>query len=129
MNAEIATINFSRWENALLTRDPTQVAVLYCSTATLLPTMAKELILDQKGIIEYFTFFESFEPTVVMIEEHVELIDNLSYLHCGVYRFTLTIEGEQSDVDARFTMIWQKTDDEWKVLHHHSSRVPVVMSS
>ncbi len=126
MNSTLATANFARWEAALLTREPKNVAALYTGNATLLPTMAKKVITDHDGLMEYFTFFGSFLPTVSMVEEHVIEIAEQSYLHCGVYRFTLTMEGAEQQVDARFTMVWQKIDGEWKIFHHHSSRVPVV---
>jgi uncharacterized protein (TIGR02246 family) len=120
----LSALHFAKWEAALLTRDPEQVALLYADNATLLPTMAENVITDREGVVAYFTFFETFLPTVRMVEEHVTEVTDKSYLHCGVYRFTLTIEGREEMVDARFTMLWQKIHDEWKILHHHSSRVP-----
>jgi uncharacterized protein (TIGR02246 family) len=126
MDSTLASTNFTRWEQALLTRHPKTVAELYADDATLLPTMAHKVITERKGVEQYFTFFESFVPTVSMVEQHVVDISEESYLHCGVYRFTLTIDGKEQEVDARFTMIWKKSGNQWKIFHHHSSRVPIL---
>jgi uncharacterized protein (TIGR02246 family) len=126
MQNSLSTQNFTLWQTALLTRDPEQVADLYTENATLLPTMAQKVMTDRQGIIAYFTFFESFLPSVSMVEEHVIPISDDSYVHCGVYRFQLTRDGKPEEVDARFTMVWEKIGETWKMLHHHSSRIPVV---
>lgn len=116
--------NFARWQDALLSRDPHQVADLYADNATLIPTMFKKMATDRNAIVEYFTFFLSLLPGASMIQEEVIPTSDDSYLHCGVYRFKLTVDGSEQEVDARFTMVWQKVDDEWNILHHHSSRNP-----
>lgn len=126
MNASVAATNFTAWGQALLTREPAKVAALYAENMTLLPTLAAKTISTYDGVIEYFTFFLSLQPSVTMVEEHVDVIDADSYLHCGVYRFALVIDGISQTVDARFSMVWKKTSEEWRLLHHHSSRVPVM---
>lgn len=126
MDQTLASANLARWGAALLTREPKNVAALYVSNATLLPTLAQKVITDREGIETYFTFFDTFSPSLSMVEEHVMPLAPQSYLHCGVYRFKLTIEGAEQNVDARFSMVWQNIDDEWKILHHHSSRIPVL---
>lgn len=118
--------NFARWQHALLTRDPEQVADLYADNATLIPTMFKKMATDRNAIVEYFTFFLSLLPSATMKQEEVIPTSDDCYLHCGVYRFALTVEGEKQEVDARFTMVWQKVGDEWRILHHHSSRNPTL---
>lgn len=127
MDNIITNTNFARWDSALQTGDPLQVAALYNEHLTLLPTMATQVIHDRAGAVAYFTFFGSFHPTVEMMQEHTVPITEDSYLHCGVYRFVVdTPEGKREPLDARFTMLWKKNGDTWEILHHHSSRIPVV---
>lgn len=121
-----SALNFHRWQTALLSRDVSQVADLYAENATLIPTMFKKMATDRKSIEEYFTFFLSLLPSASMIQEEVIPTSDDCYLHCGVYRFALTMDGTEQEVDARFTMVWQRIDDEWKILHHHSSRNPAM---
>ncbi len=126
MDSVVVSANFDLWKTALLSRKPQSVAALYTKNATLLPTMGQKVITNSEGIEAYFTFFLAFLPSVSILEEHVMDIAELSYLHCGMYRFNLTIEGETEQVDARFSIVWQKIHGEWKIFHHHSSRVPDV---
>lgn len=120
----LAAQNFAKWNDALLTGIPSHVADLYAENMTLLPTMAQEIITDRKGVEAYFVFFLQLKPIAAIVEEHTVTITDTSYLHCGMYRFTLTSEGKTQDVDARFSMLWQKHGDEWQIVHHHSSRLP-----
>ncbi len=127
MHEKIAAENFARWDEALKTGDPANVAALYAQNLTLLPTLVKQTIAGREGALKYFTFFGSFHPTVEMVEEHVVSISPDSYLHCGIYSFTLdTPEGSRQPLDSRFSFVWKKRGEIWEVLHHHSSRVPVV---
>lgn len=127
MDTTTARENFARWDAALRTGDPETVAALYEDGSTLLPTMADRTITDRVGAVTYFTFFGSFRPTAEMVEEHVVPIADGCYLHCGVYRFTLDQDGKRVPLDARFSLLWRKgADGVWKILHHHSSRVPVM---
>ncbi len=124
MDSALVATNFSRWEQALLTRDAAKVADLYAENSTLLPTLAQRVITNRAGVLEYFTFFLSFLPRLSMVEEQVRTIAHDHYLHCGVYRFTLTTNGRENDVDARFSMVWKNVGSEWKLFHHHSSQAP-----
>lgn len=125
MDSSSVNTNFARWGDALLTQSAKNVAALYASNAILLPTMGKHVIATNKGVEEYFAFFLTFLPRVSMKDEFVfgERAD--SYVHCGVYRFRLTRDGKEQEVDARFSMLWQKVNGNWMIVHHHSSQVPV----
>ena len=44
----------------------------------------------------------------------------------GIYTFTLGVDG--SKVQARFTYVYKKIGDEWKILSHHSSQLPTKLT-
>ena len=123
-HATCARINFQQWADALLTRDPAHVADLYASNATLLPTMAPQMITDRAGLEAYFATFTSLQPVASILEEEIAETGTDCYLHCGIYRFALTRNGQEDVVDARFSMVWQQIDGVWRILHHHSSQLP-----
>ncbi len=124
MNEAIAAANFSRWNAALLTGDPSKVVDLYADNLTLLPTMQAKTISNCDGAEKYFALFGSFHPTVEILEQFVIPISAESYLHCGVYRFMVDAKkGGREPLDARFSFIWKKHGATWEILHHHSSRV------
>ena len=121
--------HFSLWEQALLTREPSTVAALYADGGTLLPTMGDKVLTTREGIEGYFVRFLALNPAVEILEEHVHPSTDECYLHCGHYRFTIERDGQQEVVDARFSMEWKKEGEDWKIIHHHSSQVPVVPNS
>lgn len=120
------TANFQRWGDAVAAGNAVEVAALYHDRFTLLPTMARDVIHERNACEAYFTFFCSLHPTVRMVEEHIEKLGSDAYLQCGVYRFTLDQQGARADIDARFSMVWQRVGDTWQILHHHSSRIPTL---
>jgi hypothetical protein len=44
----------------------------------------------------------------------------------GIYTFTLGTDG--SKVQARYTYVYKKIGDEWKILSHHSSQLPTKLT-
>lgn len=122
---EIASRNFSKWNNALQTGNPKEVAALYFTDATFLPTTSGEFKKGQKGAEEYFKRFLKKNPTGKIIEEEVKAFRADCYLHCGMYNFEVGPGDDRQVVEARFSFVWKKdAQGEWKILHHHSSAKP-----
>ena len=48
---------FTKWNDALQTKDPNQVADLYSKNGNLLPTMSNRHRTDRAGIVDYFVHF------------------------------------------------------------------------
>lgn len=120
-----AQANFSRWNQALLTKNPANVTELYDAAATFLPTLSPEFKKGWQGTKEYFQHFLEKNPAGAIIEEEVQLISPDSYLHSGLYNFTVGPENVRETVAARFTFVWKKDQhDFWKIIHHHSSIKP-----
>ena len=126
MSNALAADTFASWCDALATRDPLRVAELYMPGFTLQPTLSEKTIIDRDGVIAYFTMFCALHPDAEIIEEHTADLAEDAFMHTGIYRFTLGPDEDRTTVDARFSLIWKKTDAGWRILHHHSSRVPVV---
>jgi len=126
----IASENFSRWNEALLTGDPEQVAALYTEDATFLPTVSGDFKLGQDGAEQYFEHFLESNPSGEVIDAKVQPLGPDSYLHSGMYNFEVDSAdpesaGKRIIVEARFTFAWGKNaDGEWRIMHHHSSVRP-----
>lgn len=71
---EITSRNFSKWNSALQTGNPKEVAALYFKDATFLPTASREFKKGQKGAEEYFTHFLKKNPTGKIIKEEIKTI-------------------------------------------------------
>lgn len=125
---EIAKENFNRWNNALKSSNPKKVAELYMEECLFLPTRSGEFVKDNEGAKEYFEGFLKNNPEGTITDERSQFLGPDSLLHTGMYTFSLQNgEGERKDVAARFTFVWQRdSDGKWKILHHHSSVLPVL---
>jgi len=138
----IAKTNYKSWNDALKSKNPDNVMVLYEDGADLsfLPTKSPNMITtvndgaDSKNgspdedVKDYFTAFLKKDPDGTVVDEFVMGLntyplnqDGAAYLHSGVYRFKL--DGKD-DNTIRFSFVWKKTGSGsggWKIQHHHSS--------
>ncbi len=118
---EVARKNFEKWNEALQTKDPQKVAECYLPQGELFGTVSGKIRQGREEIAGYFEHFLESDPSGKILESNIEVVSEETYLETGIYQFTLTKNGEQSVVRARFTYVWQKDDEgEWKILHHHS---------
>jgi uncharacterized protein (TIGR02246 family) len=74
-------------------------------------------------IRDYFVHFLSKEPHGRIIEQNIRIYDNIA-INSGLYTFSLMEDGGHTDVAARFTFVYQKYEDGWLIIEHHSSILP-----
>jgi uncharacterized protein (TIGR02246 family) len=121
-----ATSNFKKWNDALQTKDPKEVASLYSTDSlSFLPTVSHKHIRGLDDTEDYFKVFCAKEPWGTITDESVVHADNGSvYLHSGLYTFELGPADSRTPVQARFSFLWKQEGDDWKIAHHHSSVRP-----
>ena len=123
---EVAAL-FDTWNAALATGNPHKVADLYAPDGVLLPTVSNEVRASREQIENYFEMFLTKKPKGVINYRTVRLLDDDSAVDAGVYTFTLTDKnGKKSDVQARYTFVYEKRDGKWLIINHHSSAMPEV---
>ena len=76
---------FTRWNDALATEDPTEVAKLYSKNAVLLPTVSDRPRTDYVGIRDYFVDFLKKKPQGVIVKDNI-MIGNGFAKDAGVYQ-------------------------------------------
>lgn len=125
---DLASENFKNWLEAVWSWDPKLAAWLYSDDCTFLPTVSWKIHKNKEEAEEYFIEFQKRKPCAVIEEEKVHAIDNKNYLHSWSYKFTLIIDWEKNDVDARFSFFWTMNNNwKWEILHHHSSVKPNII--
>ncbi|OIO19557.1 MAG: hypothetical protein AUJ23_01840 [Candidatus Magasanikbacteria bacterium CG1_02_32_51] len=114
-----------KWLEALHSDEPNVIAALYADDATFLPTMSGDLKRGVSGALEYFQEdFMPSSPRGIIRELVVQEFGEEIVLLAGFYDFS-THDG-QLVVEARFTFLAKRmAEDEWKIVHHHSSYKPV----
>jgi len=120
---EIAAL-FDRWNAALATGKPKQVASLYAPNGVLQPTVSNEVRVGPAAIERYFVDFLKAKPQGVIDDREIRMLDANTALDAGVYTFTLTKDGKPVKVQARYTYLYEKIGGEWKIMNHHSSAMP-----
>ena len=130
--------NFRRWNDALLSRDPSRVAMLYSSDSSFHPTVDHRF---RRGIEEAEDYFKNHfipkNPSGEVLEEEFLVLADDAYYHAGLYDFEVDLVENNNvvldasgktvrvPVNARFTFVWKKDENgDWKIVHHHSSRKP-----
>jgi uncharacterized protein (TIGR02246 family) len=122
---QIAAANFAKWNALLQTRDAAQVAALYSEDATFLPTLSGEFKKGRAGAEEYFHHFLEKHPSGVIVNGAAQIMSPTSYLHSGLYNFTVGPDDNRQVVEARFTYAWSQDEQgNWLIRHHHSSVKP-----
>ena len=103
--------------------DPDQVVALYSPTGlSFLPTLSPSFI--QNGVVAraYFVQLLLKTPEATITAEDIQSFGSNAYLHTGMYTFLLN--ADRAPVQARFSYMWQNTDNGWIITHHHSSVLP-----
>lgn len=126
---------FERWNDALASGDPNQVASLYSDDALLLPTLSAEPRRTHAAIRDYFSDFLARAPRGRIDSRTIRLGCN-SALDVGTYSFLLRDPadsagaGREQWVKARYSFVYTFSPGagsgpgEWLILHHHSSLQP-----
>ena len=123
---QIARTNFKSWNDALQTKDNAKVANHYStSSLSFLPTVSPKHITGPVETADYFKAFVARSPFGTITNDQVQTFDNgTSYLHSGLYTFDLGPVDSRQSVHARFSYVWKKEGNHWKITHHHSSVRP-----
>jgi len=111
---------FSLWNNALATLDPDQVAARYAKTPCLLPTVSDVPRTDYDSIKAYFVDFLKKKPQGTILESYVTSGPDWC-MDDGIYEFKMGATGDV--VKARYSFVYTKDGDSWKIAHHHSSQM------
>lgn len=123
---------FDKWNASLASGKPENVADCYASDGVLLPTVSNTVRSTREGLVSYFTNFLKLSPQGVIDEygirlEATDADGNASVIsNSGIYTFTFGLDGRK--VQARFTYVYKKEGDDWKILSHHSSQLPTQLA-
>ena len=113
---------FTKWNDALKTKNNTVVADLYASDdLSFLPTVEPRMLSSRPETLGYFAEFLKKEPSGEILQDKVHACGSDGFVHSGIYNFTTN----GGPVPARFSYLWRKqSDGSWKIMHHHSSKLP-----
>ena len=123
--------NILKWYSNLCSSNIEQVVSLYSSKIIFFPTSSKILINGLKGVRNYFSQvnkkYKAFKTNKrIILNPEIRLIDNNTVLVTGIDKFEGVIDNENNDsfsIMGKQSLIFTKEDNEWKIIHHHRSRL------
>ena len=100
-----------------------EVVKLYAPDAVLLPTVSNKVRHNHAEMKDYFEQFLEYKPTGKINEQNIRIYGPVA-INSGIYTFTMTKEGKQSEVRARYTFVYHRHGERWLIVEHHSSAMP-----
>jgi uncharacterized protein (TIGR02246 family) len=117
---------FAAWRDALAGGKAAPVVALYAKDAVLLATLANTPITTQAARTEYFTTLTAKPKLKATVnDEFVRLLDEDDAVISGIYTFSFEDAGKTVSIPARYTFVYKKLDGAWKIVEHHSSKMPM----
>ena len=107
------------WIKKIRSNDPNKVADLYHKDGLLLGTFSNIERSGQKLIFSYFKNLLKTQVDVEIITKHEYKAESISTVS-GFYNFKLN----NKKINARFSFVFFKVKEHWKILSHHSSVLP-----
>jgi uncharacterized protein (TIGR02246 family) len=113
-----------KWGEALASATVDQITKLYDEEAVLWGTLSPVIRNTPALIAEYFERFAGLSDISVDFEkQYIRLFGSMA-VNTGYYTFTWTDEDKNIAVPARYTFVYRKTGDGWKIVDQHSSVIP-----
>jgi hypothetical protein len=116
---------FQRWVSTINSRQPSAVSRLYSDDAVFLPTLSHTRI---HGSLDRTTYFARLLGKsgfhVDILELDLQMLGDVGVCS-GVYDFDYTFRGDDTRLEARFSMVFQRINGVYTIINHHSSQVPI----
>ena len=108
-----------KWVSTIKQGDPKQVTNLYHENGILLGTFSPKERVGHELILEYFENLLQNPVDVEIVSEHTHSSESI-VVKSGLYNFITN----GKTIASRFSFVYAKNDNEWKIISHHSSVVP-----
>ncbi|MGE0828016.1 MAG: SgcJ/EcaC family oxidoreductase [Hyphomonadaceae bacterium] len=121
MTDAIVEAGLARWAEAFAAADFEGIANLYTED-TLFYGSAPPLLRGPSGVLGYFKALPASDGAKVVFENIVaqRLSDTVISI-AMIAAFSARSWGENKTVRMRFTHVWVRVGDEWKIASHHAS--------
>jgi len=119
MSDSIASELLQKWVGAIKSGDPKQVTNLYHDDGILLGTFSNKERVGHELILEYFENLLKSPVDIEIVSEHPHDFESAA-VNSGLYNFVTN----GKTINARFSFVYNRDNDEWKIVSHHSSIMP-----
>jgi hypothetical protein len=113
-----------KWVSTINSRQPSAVSRLYSEDAVFLPTLSHSRIHGSMNRTTYFArLLGKSGFRVDILELEVQMLGDIGVCS-GVYDFDYAFRGDDTRLEARFSMVFQRINGVYLIVNHHSSQVP-----
>ncbi|MDC0194078.1 nuclear transport factor 2 family protein [Candidatus Nitrosopelagicus sp.] len=119
MSDSITSELLQKWVDTIKNGDANQVTLLYDKRALLLGTFSPKERVGHNAISEYFVHLLKNPVSVEIVSENPYAWDTVA-VNSGLYNFVLPNE----TITARFSFVYGRNGELWKIISHHSSVLP-----
>jgi uncharacterized protein (TIGR02246 family) len=109
--------------------DAAQMLKFYAPDAILVATFSPKLLHNDEGeLVGYFKKFTALPNIQGTTQDLQTRVYGDWAINTGLYTFTYdSPDGDKVSVPARFTYVYHKVGDQWLIVDHHSSVVPIAL--
>lgn len=113
------------WVNAVESGNARNVVKLYDDKSIMISSFAQEPITTRADLLNYYQkVVVNPDVKVDVVELHSRRYGNTA-INSGEYMLSYTQEGETISIPARFSFTYVLHNNQWVIVDHHSSRVPL----
>lgn len=115
-----------KWAAAFNASDVDTIVALYSPDALFLGTGSRTVVLDPKGIREYFerALLTDRPRGARLLSHSSRVLDDGAVVITGLDETTAVRDGKTISSPGRVTFIVAKRGADWKIVHFHRSGVP-----
>lgn len=106
--------------------NPQEMVKYYAPGATLLATYSSTILKNtDHGLDDYFKKFTGHKDIKCTTDKLITKVNHDMGFNTGYYTFSFVeSDGNKKVVPARFTFVYEKENQKWMIVNHHSSVVP-----
>ena len=118
---------YNNWVEAMVCpkNDVHRVLELYHQDAILLPTFSPMICTNHDQLYNYFKNLITLPTLSIRTDDFLSTECNKVIINSGIYTFQYFSNDRPIIVTARFSFAYKKFDDQWLIINHHSSILPV----
>ncbi len=114
-----------KWISTINSRQPSAVSRLYSEDAVFLPTLSHSRIHGGMNRTTYFAkLLGKSGFRVDILELDLQMLGEVGVCS-GIYDFDYAFRGDDTRLEARFSMIFQRINGVYLIINHHSSLLPL----
>jgi uncharacterized protein (TIGR02246 family) len=114
-----------KWASVFAENNPDTILQLYATDGVLWGTLSSTVRSDPAALKAYFVgAFQALPKATVAFGEQLIRVYGDTAVNTGYYTFSYTKDGETKSIPARYSFVYLRTGNDWKIVDHHSSAMP-----